>query len=483
MSTARLCVTVTADTTAELRTRRDAVADADLIELRLDTVRDPDVTGALADRRRPVVLTCRPPWQGGQFRGAEVERHRLLLQARAQGAEYVDVEFESGFTDIIGDGRGIVVSHHDFAGVPADLQDRVRAMRATGAEVVKLAAAASRLTDCLTLAAVAREATGPTVVIGMGDAGLASRVLAARHGSCWSYAGHGAAPGQIPPDRLLGEFRFRHLSSRTAVYGVVGRPVLHSLSPAMHNAAFRAAGIDGVYLPLAAADVDDFFAFADAMGLAGASVTAPFKTDVAARVAGDALTERLGAANTLKRAPQGWRARNTDVSGFLAPLDTEPPLRGQRATILGSGGAARSVAEALVDVGALVTVVGRQTDKAADVAARTGATAAPWPPAAGSWDLLVNATPVGTTPDLDQSPLPGGPFLGALVYDLVYNPPETRLLREARHAGCRTLGGLQMLIAQAAQQFAWWTGRPADVQAMRAAALAALTSSCPLTSS
>lgn len=471
MRPAKLCVTVTGRTMAELRKRRDAVVDADLVELRLDTATDPDAAAALEGRRLPVIITCRPAWEGGHFSGSEDERRRLLGEAQARGAEFIDVEWKAGFTDLIAGrgGRGVIVSSHEFGGMPDDAASRVREMQATGAEVVKFAATAHQLRECLALLDLA-PADASVVMIAMGDAGLASRVLAAKFGSRWTYAGD-VAPGQISAARLQEEFAFRRVTERTAVYGVVGKPVMHSLSPVMHNAAFRAAKIDAVYLPLAADSFDDFREFAARLPLAGASVTAPFKIDAfEAADECDEMTRRVRAANTLRLDAGRWQARNTDVEGFLAPLVAQRGLRGSRATILGAGGAARAAADALTAEGAVVSVAARRREQAVAAAAPVGAAIATWPPARGSWDVLVNATPLGTLPDTTQTPLPDGPFDGDLVYDLVYNPPETTLLRAARAAGCRTLGGLDMLVAQAARQFEWWTGVTPSQDAMRSAA-------------
>lgn len=481
MERAKLCVTVTADTTADLRARREQVEDADLIELRLDTVRDPSAAGALAGRRRPVIVTCRPAHAGGWFRGSEEERHAILRDALALGAEFVDVEWQDGSADLLQQtgGRRVVLSHHDFRGMPADLPGLARAMRATGAEVVKIAATASRLGDCLALRALGQEVRVPMVLVPMGDAGVPGRVLAGWMGSRWTYAGHGSgvAPGQIPADRLCGEFGFRRIGSHTAIYGVLGRPVSHSVSPAMHNAAFRDLLIDAVYLPLAAADFQDFLVFAEAVGLAGASVTAPFKVDAFERAdEADAVSRRVRSVNTLRRVGHRWAACNTDVSAFLRPIDGAFWLRGARAVVLGAGGAARSVAAALSSAGAQVTISARRADQAQQVAALTGAAVGEWPPPPGTWDLLVNATSAGTAAAAGLSPLPDDyRFDGRVVYDLIYSPPVTRLLADAARAGCRTIGGLDMLVAQALAQFEWWTGRRPAERVMRDAALARLT--------
>jgi 3-dehydroquinate dehydratase / shikimate dehydrogenase len=463
---------VTGATMAELRAARDAAARADMVELRLDGVQDIDVAGALAGRTLPVIVTCRPPWEGGRFDGSEERRHVILREALDRGAEYVDVEWRAGFADLITrDPRRVVLSSHDFQRVPDDLAARVTAMRQTGAGTIKIAIPATRLSDALVLPPIG--AQGDAVVVAMGDAGLPSRLLASRFGSRWTYAGDAIAPGQIPASRMLDEFRFRSVGLKTAVYGVVGNVGLHSKSPVMHNAAFAAGSLDAVYVPFRAADFDDFLTFADAMKVAGASVTIPFKVD-ALRVAhtADALARAVGAANTLRRADDGWEATNTDVQGFLDPLDAVYPgsLKGARAAVLGAGGAARAVVIALVSRGLDVTIHARREEQAAEVGAASGAGVGKWPPPAHSWDLLVNCTPLGGATARNESPLPHGPFTGRLVYDLTYGT-ETPLLRDARQAGCLTLDGLPMLVAQAERQFAWWTGSEPAEGVMKAAVL------------
>ena len=470
----QLCVTVTAPTMAELRRRRDEVVGADLVELRLDTVSDPSVAGALSGRRLPVIVTCRPTWEGGQFKGSEEERHRILEQALTSDAEYVDIEWKANFTDLLAraDGRRVVLSMHDFDGVPDDLTERAQAMRATGVEVIKLAVATSRLSDCLPLLDLgAQIGRRGTVLIGMGDCGLATRVLAAQFGSVWTYAGGQRSVGQITAAEFE-SYRFRTVSDATQVYGLVGSPIAHSVSPAMHNASFAANQIDAVYLPLPAADVDDFVTFAKAIGLRGASVTIPFKVSLFDRM--DEVypvARRIGAINTIKAIDGKWVGGNTDASGFLTPLKDRVSLQGARVAVLGSGGSARAVAAALSSGQAQVTIYARNTLRAHEIATTASCAAASLPPERGSWDLLVNCTPVGMHPRVDDTPLDASLLTGRYVYDLVYNPTNTRLLREARAAGCQTIGGLEMLVAQAQEQFQWWTGSRVAPSVMREAAI------------
>jgi 3-dehydroquinate dehydratase/shikimate dehydrogenase len=478
-----LCVTLTATTTAELRRKRDEVDEADLVELRLDSVGDPSVAGALAGRRRPVIVTCRPTWEGGRFTGSEEERRRILADALALGAEYVDIEWRAGFSELVqaAGGRRIVLSAHDFDRVPDDLAERTAAMLDTGAEIVKVAVAAGRLSDCARLLAVGRSAgerAGRLVLIAMGERGWASRVCAARFGSPWTYAGSLSGIGQLGPRALLHDYRFRALGPATALYGVVGLPVSHSVSPAMHNAAFAAAGLDAVYLPLPAADVDDFVEFAQALSLQGASITIPFKVALAERLDEvDALARSVGAVNTMRATGGRWLGANTDVAGFLQPLrDRQIALPGLRAAVLGAGGSARAVVAGLSAAGAVVTVHARDRSRAEQVAQLSAGVATDaWPPPPGSWDLLVNCTPVGMHPRVDASPIAADLLTGRIVYDLIYNPAMTRLLSEARTAGCAIIGGLEMLVAQAQDQFAWWTGIRPDGEAMRTAAMRRLT--------
>jgi 3-dehydroquinate dehydratase/shikimate dehydrogenase len=472
-----LCVTVTAPTTVELRQRRDEVTDADLIELRLDSVADPNVAGALAERRRPVVVTCRPTWEGGGFTGSEEERKRLLADAFALGAEYVDIEWQAHFDDLIAarDGRSVILSSHDFEGIPADLTSRLQAMRSTGAEVVKLAAKMNKLADCVPLLDLGAQAGGhgDLVLIGLGECGLVTRVLAGRFGSAWTYAGQLRDIGQADASTLLNDYQFRSIGESTELYGLVARSVTHSVSTAMHNAAFRASHRNAVYLPFPAASADDFVAFGRALGVKGASVTIPYKVALFDRMDEVyAVARRIGAINTIRVGDDGrWVGANTDASGFLQPLRDQVPLTGLRTAILGAGGAARAVAVALASSGCSVRLHARDRAKAEVTAVAVSAEVGPWPPEAGSWDLLINCTPIGMYPRVDETPVPRDQLTGRYVYDLIYNPPVSRLLREAAAAGCRTIGGLEMLVAQAHEQYQWWTGSKPQSGVMREAAL------------
>ena len=456
---------------AELRRKRDAATLADLVELRLDGVADVDVPGALAGRTKPVIVTCRPRWEGGLFDGTETERLRLLSQAVEGGAEFVDVEWRADRSSLpVNECTRMVLSHHVFDETPADLAARVAAMRAdASAAVVKVAVATPGVLDCVRF----RDAVGTgsdQVVIAMGPAGFISRVCPWLFDSQWTYGGT-AAPGQTSVADLVDLYRVRATGPDTRIYALIGTPLAHSASPAMHNRAMAARELDAVYVPVETDRADEFLAAADAFGMTGASVTAPLKrawAELGVRI--ETAEREIDAVNTLRRTPGGWEARNFDVEGFLAPLIRRGlVMAGQRVVILGAGGAARAVAWTMKRQGATVEVASRRPEAAASLAAAFGVGAVPWPPVP-DWDLLVNTTPVGTSPADGVSPLPATHVRGRIVYDLVYNPSETELLRLARHAGSQTIGGLEMLLGQAQAQFEWWTGTPAPPGVMDRAA-------------
>jgi 3-dehydroquinate dehydratase/shikimate dehydrogenase len=469
MTSPQIVQTVTGQTMAEVRQARDRAA-GDLVELRLDGVADIDVAAALDGRTKPVIVTCRARWEGGRFDGPEDVRLGLLAEAFRRGAEFVDVEFMADRRRFTADDRRrMVVSSHDFDGMPTDLSARVQAMRAEGCAVVKLAVTPAALADCLTLRDAMRMEERH-VAIAMGARGQLTRLCPWLFGSCWTYGGT-IAPGQVAAAELRDLFRVHRGSARTAIYAIGGAPLAHSASPAMHNAAFAALGMDAIYVPLETADGDEFLAVAGAIDLAGASITAPLKPAMFERAAThDELSTRTGSVNTLRRAATGWDGRNFDVAGFLSPFVREGrSLRGLRATVLGAGGSARTACVALAQEGARVAVSARDPERGRALAHELGVEVAPFPPPPGS-DLLVNTTPVGTWPRVDDAPVGRASLAAGVVYDLIYNPRETTLLRWARDAGADTIDGLEMLVGQACLQFEWWTGREAPRAVMAAAA-------------
>jgi 3-dehydroquinate dehydratase/shikimate dehydrogenase len=483
----RICAAVCEATTeAAVAAAARAAPWADLVELRGDCIRDLDLARLLREKPRPVLFALRPAQAGGEFKGSEGSRLEILLQAAHKGADYVEIEFSSFWKPVLEalPKDRVVLSHQVGKETGDALARTLDAMAATGADILRIVFSATCLTDNLAVAGILRRAAALGVKLAAaatGSAGIPSVVL----GSLWgSWMVSAAAPGsplrpdaQAPADLLVDTYRVRSIGAATRLYGILGNPLGHSLSAQLHNPAFQARGVDAVYLPLQASGVDDFEAFRAVLPIQGASVTIPFKEEAARRVCSISVEAReIGAVNTLVWKPQGWHGDNTDFHGFLRPLRRRLSLNRIRAIVLGSGGAARAVTYSLRSQGALVCIVARNAEKAQAMARAFQAEYAPFEKLASlQWDLLVNTTPVGMHPHEDASPVPAECLEGGgWVYDLVYNPVETRLLQDAAARGCKVICGTEMFLEQAFKQQQLWLGSSVPESVMEAALDAAL---------
>ena len=493
-----LCVSIARSHPTRMRAEHEALAKAGakLVELRLDWLKGPvDVAALIADRPTPVVLTCRRKEDGGRWSGSEEDRVALLRQAILAGPEFVDLEGDlAPRVPRFGKTRR-VVSHHDLDGTPGtnDLRTLHAKLAKADADVVKLVTTATEVADNARVLAAARGSKVPTIAFCMGELGLASRVATCARGAPWTYASFSPertlAPGMPDFETMRRAYRAHRVKRGTRLFAVLGDPVAHSLSPHLHNAAFRAAGVDACYLPVRvpAEEFPEAVAALAAIGFEGFSVTIPHKTAALklAKSATEAAT-KIGAANTLVRdrdaegsdGRPAWQAENTDHDAALASIvnavrkeDPDATLAGRRALVLGSGGVARAVVAALAGADCLVTVAGRTEAKVKELVATFGGIAQTWPNrGTGPADVIVNCTPVGMWPDMDVSPLPENRFpQQAVVFDTIYNPRRTLFLKEAESRDCRTVGGAEMFVRQAEAQFALFTGKPAPDGVMDAA--------------
>jgi len=474
---------VNASTTAgAVAAYRGAHPRADVVELRLDAVGDLDLDRILRERGKPKLLTVRSRGQGGLARPDE--RRDLLKRLAKAPAEWIDLE-PGDLDRPLSRGRGRprrILTWHCLDGTPLDLVERTRRLLAVrGADLVKVVTFAESAGDLLRVRDLLRAVPrGKVIGFCMGTKGVPSRILARAWGSAATYAPRrGAAPsapGQVPIEDLLELYGWDRVGSSTGLLGVLGSPIGHSLSPAMHNAALEALGLDLVYLPFEASGLAEFLPLISELRLRGLSVTAPFKESILPHL--DRVTPvalRCGAVNTVVKVWNRLEGHNTDVAASLAPLRRWMRLRGSRIAVLGAGGAARALLEGLRGRGAEVTVFNRTSGRGRDLARHAGVRYLAWSRLRGHrCDLLINTTPVGQAPMADKSPLPAS-WLGApQVYDLVYNPAETLLLRRARARGAEVRGGLEMFVAQGAAQFRLFTGRRPPLAVMRRAAEAAL---------
>lgn len=475
-----------------------AARAARVLELRLDALRSPQAIVNLLERlprhsRLIRIATCRGKLAGGGFAGSPALQLALLRLAARAGCDWIDVEAETleEFPAPLRQGllRGVraIVSFHDFRRTPAKLVQLKRRLNRLGGQLVKIAVTARRQRDNLAVLRLAQQYRGKVIALAMGAAGIPARVLGLRAGSALTYAtlkgGRATAAGQLPLSELRDFYRAHRLDRRTRVYGVIGQPIAHSLSPLIQNAAFQAARLNAVYLPFEVTNLRDFLASRAELGVAGFSVTLPHKEAILRYLDGcDPVAESIGAVNTVvvRGAPEGsgrLYGYNTDYVGVLRTLARHVSLEGAQVLILGAGGSARAVAFALATAGALVSITARRPARAQALARAVGGEALPRTEVRRRrFEAIVNCTPVGMRPQVKESPLAAWEVNARVVFDLVYNPLETALLRRARKRGAVAIPGWQMLVEQGAAQFEIWTGLRAPLAVMRRAVLRALRS-------
>jgi 3-dehydroquinate dehydratase/shikimate dehydrogenase len=462
----------------------------DLVELRLDCIqRKVQVKRLLADRPCPVIATCRRKQDGGHWERTEAERLTVLRTAIAEGVDYVDLEDDIAKSIPRFGSTRRIISFHDFKRTPDDLQGLHDYLADLDADVVKIATLANHPNDNLRMLELVRSSSTPTVGLCMGEIGTPSRVLAGQFGAAFTFAPFNPekilAPGQIPWKQLCEMYRYDAITPSTKVYGVIADPVGHSLSPVVHNAACAAAGIDAVYLPFLVpkGHLGDVLKNSKRWPLAGLSVTIPHKENVVgfASSQGD-LVEEIGAANTISfdDETRAMKVFNTDVTAAVAAIQASLAAQevgfGGRlglktVLILGAGGAARAIAFGLKQQGVEVTIASRTVERSQTLAELVNGKVVEW---SGRhrlpYDCVVNATPIGMHPKVNETPFEAKhlrPYM--VVFDTVYNPENTMLVKESQDVGCKVVTGVEMFVRQAAEQFKIWHGQEPPEGVMRMA--------------
>jgi 3-dehydroquinate dehydratase/shikimate dehydrogenase len=464
---------------------------ARLIELRLDFLaKAPDFKRLLADKPCALVATVRRQQDGGRWTGTEDQRRILLRQAIVAGFDWVDLETDAA--DEIRRFKNVkrIISYHNLREVPADLEKLYEKMCGQDPDVVKVAVSAQRTSDNIRVLDLVRHAKKPTVAFCLGDIGFPSRILAGRYGAPFAYAAFNKertiALGIPSFDEMRHVYHYDRINADTQVFGVIGDPIGHSLSPVIHNAALQKVGLNAVYLPFRVprGELKTFLEQYHRVPVRGYSVTIPHKeTALALARHKDETATRVGAANTLVRDADGFSAFNTDyqaaqesVAAHLAPADGSG-WTGKTVLVLGAGGVARAVAYLMHRQGAQVTVTSRSAERAGDLAADVGCKHVGWEARhATPCDLLVNCTPVGMQPNLDESPIhPSFLTPEMMVFDTIYMPETTMLIKDARARGCRVLTGVDMFVRQAEMQFRLFANREPPPDLMRGVVKRALS--------
>ena len=512
-----ICTSLTAKTVdGMLAEAQEALAaGADIVEIRLDYLEnfspETDLPTLLETCPLPVIVTFRPTWEGGLYNGEEAPRLAALKYAAALGADFIDIELKAAHvyfaasTSTAHPNNRVIISSHDYQATASEeeLDALVEKCKAAGADIVKFATTAQDITDAARVLRVLKRAVAsgqPTIALAMAERGQITRILAPKYGGFLTFGAlspeRQSAPGQPTLGQLRNVFKLQEQNADTKIFGIVGNPVSHSRSPAIHNAAMSSLGFDGVYVPLLVDNMDTFLKTFSSKDWAGFSVTIPHKeAALKGATSADEVASAIGAANTLIRQADGTlKAYNTDWSAAISAIERglggsvtaenaqKSPLKGKTVVVVGAGGAGRALAFGAAARGANVVIANRSASKAIALAAQLNSI----PPAKGvaleevasgkvTGDVLVNTTSVGMHPLEDETPVPAAALSGySLVFDAVYTPLQTRLLREAAAAGCAVVTGDEMFVGQAADQFRLFTAKEAPVELMRKVVLDSL---------
>ncbi len=460
---------------------------AQLVELRLDYINgEPNVKRLTAERPCPVVITCRRRRDGGKWSRSEEQRQVLLRTAIAEGVDYVDLEEDvAGLIPRFGKTRRIV-SMHDFRKTPPDLEEIHARLCDLDPDIVKMATMANQPSDNLRMLKLVRASRVPTVGICMGDIGIPSRVLTGRFGAPFTYATfhqeRALAPGQLSYEQMKEVYRYDRINDQTEVFGVIADPIGHSLSPLIHNAAFGRMEMNRVYLPFRVPreNLSEFIDHASELYIKGLSVTIPHKEAVLEKLTRpDEAVQGIGATNTVLFKDGERYGYNTDSSAALSSIEeaiagdpefaAESGLPRATALVLGSGGVGKAIAFGLLQRGAQVVVTDGESERAKDLAKRLNCRSIEWPlrHTAGA-NLLINGTPIGMHPNVDESPYEEHHLRSSMiVFDAVYNPENTLLVKNARSRGCKVITGVDMFVRQACMQFQLFTGQDGPADLMR----------------
>ncbi len=482
----RLCIAVVGADAATIVERAESlVRDNPFIELRLDYLSQPlamlpKLKNLLEMHPEATfIATCRRAVNGGKFKGSVAAELAVLRKAADCGFPLVDLELQSAEAlkadDLrdLSDRVGVILSHHNFR-VTKKLEEQFAEMSKYPADFYKLVSTATSLHDNVVMMKFLEAHSSKHEMVGlcMGEQGIISRVLGVRAGSIFTFGaaskGEETAPGQVLASELRDVYRIDMIDQATQVYGVAGDPVAHSLSPVMMNAAFRRETVNAVYLALHAKTLKDLMSCVKDIPIRGLSVTMPYKQEMVAVLENsDPLTRQIGACNTVVRSADGkLYGFNTDVAGIVVPLEQRMTLSGARVLVVGAGGVARAAAFGLKAKGAEVFITNRTPEKAQALARQAKVKYMKRADVAKQeFDVIINATPVGMNGN-KQSPLDEKELNTKYVFDLVYNPAETKLVKMARAKNLQVIPGLEMFVQQGARQFEIWTGKPAPIAEM-----------------
>jgi 3-dehydroquinate dehydratase / shikimate dehydrogenase len=457
---------------------------ADIIELRLDLIETHEPNELIEAVNLPVIVTNRSKQDGGQFKGVDEDRLQSLRDSLKAGANYVDIEVSTP-RELLqpfleeSDPANIILSYHDFSHTPEDLNLLYETMCEMPGEIIKIVTYARDLDDNLKMFELIKRAKSENqklIGLCMGNLGEISRILSPLFGGYLTFGslevGMESAPGQITATNLKDIYRVNAERADFKIYGLIGNPVSKSLGYLVHNRAFQEKSSPDIYVSFLIDNVENFFnSFKDFFS--GLSVTMPAKEQIIpllSRV--DKTAKKIGAVNTVVKEGVDWVGYNTDCSAAISALEACTSLQSKNILIIGSGGTAKAIGFGVKEKGGQLTITYNKNKERGESLAKELGCELVHVREAGtlSIDILINCSPVGMSPNVNETPFLARDLKeGMVVFDSVYNPLETKLLREAKTAGCTVIPGIELFINQAALQFKIWTGKTAPIEIMRRA--------------
>jgi len=474
-----ICVSVKANTTSDtlhkiLKAKR---AGADMVEIRLDYIKDIkdfNLETLLSKKTLPAIITARPTWDGGNFSGSENKRIALLRQAIELGAEYIDLEFKA-YKDIIRKQTKLILSYHQMSFAPiGNIFSILKKMEAREPDIIKIAFLTNHIKDVIEIAKLQLRSKKPSIIFAIGEVGLVTRILYKKLGSFLVYTalkkGEETAPYQPAVEEMLKLYRVREIDNATKVFALLGNPVSYSKSPLIFNNIFARRKINAVYIPIAVDNISYLKELVNTFDIKGMSITMPHKTNVIKFIDKIEGAKRIGAVNTIKVLGEKLVGYNTDCEGAMMSIINCPQikfkkkLKKKNVLVIGGGGTARAIVSGLTKIGSKVSIANRTYPKAKIIADKFNCKIINFADLQKgntkiNESIIINATSVGMYPQNNLSPINKKNIRkNMLVFDCVYAPRETKLLKDARKVGAKTISGMEMFKNQLKLQYKLFFG-------------------------
>lgn len=479
-----ICCSLTPKTAKEaIRNMEKTSKLADIIELRIDYIKDIGAKALkkiLESKIKPIIVTNRKKSEKGNFKGNEKHRIKLLGEAIELNADYVDIEYgtDKKLIKKLIDKKNktkIIISYHNFKKTPNNLSDIYNKIKKLNPDVIKIVTFANSINDNFRIFELLKNKKENEKIIAfcMGEYGQISRILSLKYGSFLTYCAFErkkqSAQGQLTINELLDYYNTKKINKNTGVIGLIGNPVEHSKGYIIHNTRFKKLRLNNNYVKFRVNNLKKFMKNFRKWDFKGASVTMPYKMEIIKYLDdGSNTAKKIGAVNTIVNKNGKLIGHNTDCYGAVKAIKNKTKIKNKKITVFGAGGAARAIIYGLKKEKGKITILNRTVSKAKKLAEEFNCNYGNLNNFKNiDTDILVNATSVGMRPKINQTLIPKKFLKNMVVFDVVFNPPKTRLIKDAESNNCKVISGIEMLLYQAAKQFELWTNKKISVSVIK----------------